>query len=378
MNFGQRAGRRGRRRRWEAARVRRHSFRHGSAQAMGRRKSSPKFISARVWTGDGQAQEFADIHFGMGLGRRWAGARVRRNSFRHGSGQAMGRRKSSPTFISAWVWAGDGQAQEFAEIHFGTGLDRRWAGARVRRHSFRHGSGQAMGRRKSSPKFISARVWTGDGQAQEFAEIHFGMGLGRRWETEMNFGQRAGRRGRRRRWATEMNFGQLAGRRGRRRRWATEMNFGQPAGRRGRRRRWATEMNFGQLAGRRGRRRRWATEMNVGQPAGRRGLGRRWAGARVRRNSFRHGSGQAMGRRKSSPKFISARVGAGDGQAQEFAEIHFGTGLGRRWAAARVRRHSFRHGSGQVMGDRNEFRSTGRAPGSAQAPGLCRPSHCVS
>jgi hypothetical protein len=174
----------------------------GSAQAMGRRKSSPKFISARVWTGDGQAQEFAEIHFGMGLGRRW--------ETEMNFGQRAGRR----------------------------GRRRRWAGARVRRNSFRHGSGQAMGRRKSSPKFISARVWTGDGQAQEFAEIHFGMGLGRRWETEMNFGQRAGRRGRR----------------------------------------------------------------------------RRWAGARVRRNSFRHGSAQAMGRRKSSPKFISAWVWAGDGR----------------------------------------------------------------
>jgi hypothetical protein len=294
MNVAQPAGRPGRRRRWAGARVRRHSFRHasgqamgdrnecrstgraaGSGQAMGRRKSSPTFISARVWTGDGQAQEFAEIHFGTRLDRRWAGARVRRNSFRHasgqamgdrnecrstgraaGSGQAMGRRKSSPTFISARVWTGDGQAQEFAEIHFGTRLDRRWAGARVRRHSFRHASGQAMGRRKSSPKFISARVWTGDGQAQEFADIHFGTGQGRQWETEMNFGQPAGRPGRRRRWAT----------------------------------------------------------------------------ARVRRNSFRHGSGQAMGdrnefrstgrasgsaqamgRRKSSPTFISAWVWAGDG-----------------------------------------------------------------
>jgi hypothetical protein len=248
-----------------------------------------------VGAGDGQAQEFAEIHFGTRLDRRWAGARVRRNSFRHASGQAMGRRKSSPKFISARVWTGDGQAQEFAEIHFGTRLDRRWAGARVRRHSFRYGSGQAMGdrnefrstgrapgsaqamgRRKSSPKFISARVWTGDGQAQEFADIHFGTGQGRRW--------------------------------------ATEMNFAQPAGRPGRRRRWVTEMNFGQRAGRRG-------------------LDRRWAGARVRRNSFRHGSGQAMGdrnefrstgrasgsaqamgRRKSSPTFISARVWAGDGR----------------------------------------------------------------
>jgi len=197
-----------------------------------------------------------------------------------------------------------------------------------------------MGNRKSSPKFISARVWAGDGQPQEFAEIHFGMGLGRRWETEMNFGQ--------------------------------------PAGRRGLGRRWATEMNFAQPAGRRGLDRRWATEMNFAQPAGRRGLGRRWAGARVRRNSFRHGAGQAMGSRKrsptfikSSPKFISARGWTGDGQAQAFAEIHFGMGLGRRWATemnfaqpagrrgldrrwagARVRRNSFRHGSGQAMGRR--------------------------
>jgi ribosomal protein L20A (L18A) len=194
------------------------------------------------------------------------------------------------------------------------GLGRRWAAVRVRRNSFRHGSGQTMGSRKSSPKFISARVWTGDGQAQEFAEIHFGMGLGRRWETEMNFGQRAGRRGRRRRWATEMNFAQLAGRRGLDRRWATEMNFAQLAGRRGLGRRWATEMNVGQPAGRRGLDRRWATEMNFAQLAGRRGLGRRWAGARVRRNSFRHGSGQTMGSRKSSPKFISAWVWTGDGR----------------------------------------------------------------
>jgi hypothetical protein len=333
MNFAQPAGRPGLDRRWAGARVRRHSFRHASGQAMGRRKSSPKFISARVWTGDGQAQEFADIHFGTGQGRqwetemnfgqpagrpgrrrRWAGARVRRNSFRHGSGQAMGDRNE---------FRSTGRAS---------------------------GSAQAMGRRKSSPKFISARVWTGDGQAQEFADIHFGTGQGRQWETEMNFGQPAGRPGRRRRWVTEMNFGQRAGRRG---------------------------------------------------------LDRRWAGARVRRNSFRHGSGQAMGdrnefrstgrasgsaqamgRRKSSPKFISARVWTGDGQAQEFADIHFGMGLDRRWetemnvaqpagrpgrrrrwAGARVRRHSFRHGSGQAMGDRNEFRSTGRASGSAQAMG---------
>ena len=209
-----------------------------------------------------------------GQGRRWAtemnfgqraGARVRRHSFRHGSGQAMGDRNE---FRSRGRAAGSGQAMGDRNECRSTG---RVAGA-----------GQAMGRRKSLPTFISARVRAGDGQAREFADIHFGTGQGRRWATEMNVGQRAGRRGLDRRWATEMNFGQRAGRRG---------------------------------------------------------LDRRWAGARVRRNSFRHGSGQAMGdrnefrstgrapgsaqamgRRKSLPTFISARVRAGDGQAREFGD----------------------------------------------------------
>jgi hypothetical protein len=46
-----------------------------------------------VWTGDGRRNEFRS---------NWQGGT--------GSGQAMGRRKSSPKFISAWVWADDGQA----------------------------------------------------------------------------------------------------------------------------------------------------------------------------------------------------------------------------------------------------------------------------
>jgi hypothetical protein len=78
----------------------------GSGQAMGRRKSSPTFISARVRAGDGQAQEFADIHFGTGQGRQW--------ETEMNFGQRAGRRGQ----------AGDGQAQEFADIHFGMGLDR--------------------------------------------------------------------------------------------------------------------------------------------------------------------------------------------------------------------------------------------------------------
>jgi hypothetical protein len=77
----------------------------------------------------------------------------------------MGRRKSSPKFISAWVWTGDGQVQEFADIHFGTGQGRQWeTEMNFGQPAGRPGLAQAMGRRKSSPTFISARVWTGDGR----------------------------------------------------------------------------------------------------------------------------------------------------------------------------------------------------------------------
>jgi len=170
---------------------------------------------------------------------------------------------------------------------------------------------------------------------QEFADIHFGTGQGRQWATEMNVGQRAGRRGQGRRWATEMNFGQRAGARVRRN---------------------SFRHGSGQVMGDRNEFRSRGRAAGAGQAMG-------------DRNEFR-----STGRRKSSPTFISAWVWTGDGQAREFADIHFGMGLDRRWAGARVRRHSFRHGSGQAMGDRNEFRSTGRAPGSAQAMGRCESS----
>jgi len=69
------------------------------------------------------------------------------------------------------------------------------------------------------------------------------------------------------------------------------------------------------------------------------------------------------------------RTGVGRGQtrgAEGFAEIYFGMGLRWRWATemnfgqragagrGRVRRNLLRHGSALAMGDRNEFRSTGR------------------
>jgi len=75
----------------------------------------------------GRAKGFAEIHFGMGCGRKW------------------GERKGSPKFISAWV------------------VSRSGASERVRRNSFRHGLLAEMGRAKG------------------FAEIHFGMSCGRKW-----------------------------------------------------------------------------------------------------------------------------------------------------------------------------------------------------
>jgi hypothetical protein len=116
-----------------------------------------------------------------------------------------------------------------------------------------------------------------------------------------------------------------------------------------------------------GRRWRWATEMNFGQRAG---AGR----GRVRRNLFRHGSALAMGdrnefrstgrrgARKSSPKFIAARVGGGHGAT----EMNFGQRAGAE--RGRVRRNLFRHGSALAMGDRNEFRSTGRRGARKSSP----------
>jgi hypothetical protein len=89
-----------------------------------------------------------------------------------------------------------------------------------------------------------------------------------------------------------------------------------------------------------------------------------WVGALARtwgdRNEFR--STGRRGARKSSPKFISAWVGGGHGAT----EINFGqrAGAGR----GRVRRNLFRHGSALAMGDRNEFRSTGRRGARKSSP----------
>jgi hypothetical protein len=77
------------------------------------------------------------------------------------------------------------------------------------------------------------------------------------------------------------------------------------------------------------------------------------------------------------------RTGVGRGQtrgAEGFAEIYCGMGLRWRWATemnfgqragagrGRVRRNLLRHGSALAMGDRNEFRSTGRRGARKSSP----------
>jgi len=102
-----------------------------------------------------------------------------------------------------------------------------------------------------------------------------------------------------------------------------------------------------------GRRWRWATEMNFGQRAG---VGRR----RVRRNLLRHGSALAMGDRNEFRS--TGRRGARQGAPQFIAawvggghgatEMNFGQRAGV--GRRRVRRNLLRHGSALAMGDRND------------------------
>jgi hypothetical protein len=70
---------------------------------MGERKGSPKFISAWGRGGNGATEMNFGQRAGAGCGRKWGSERVRRNLFRHGAWQEMGRPKG------------------FAEIYFGMG-----------------------------------------------------------------------------------------------------------------------------------------------------------------------------------------------------------------------------------------------------------------
>jgi hypothetical protein len=284
INFGQRAGA-GRERKW------------------GERKGSPKFISAwvvsrsgvteinfgqragagRKW-GDrnkfrstgrrgavaemGRARGFAEIHFGMGHGRKW------------------GERKGSPKFISAWGRGGNG----VTEINFGqrAGAGRKWGD----RNKFR-----STGRRGAEM-----------GRAKGFAEIHFGMGHGRKWGerkgspkfisawgrggngvTEINFGQRAGAG---RKWGDRNKF-RSTGRRGAgaemgRAKGFAEIHFGMGHGRKWGERKGSPKFISAWVAGGNG-----VTEINFGQRAG---AGRKWGDRNKFRSTGRRGA--EMGRPK--------------------------------------------------------------------------------
>jgi hypothetical protein len=291
-------------------RVRRNSFRHGLGEDMGRAKGC------------------AEIHFGMGWGR------------------TRGERKGAPKFIMGWgrTW---GDRNKFRS----TG--RRGAGAdagcgRVRRNSFRHGLGEDMGR------------------ARGCAEIYFGMGCEQKRGDRNKF-RSPGRRG----------AGADAGC-GRVRRNSFRHGLGEDMGRA----RGCAEIYFGMgCEQKRG-------DRNKFRSPGRRGAGADAGCGRVRRNSFRHGLGEDMGRakgcaeihfgmgwgrtrgdREGAPKFISAwvvsrsgvteinfghRAGAGRGRtrgAAGFAEIHFGMGWGRTWGE-RKGAPKFIMGWGRTWGDR--------------------------
>jgi hypothetical protein len=153
------------------------------------------------------------------------------------------------------------------------------------------GCGRKWGERKGAPKFISAWV------------------VSRSGVTEINFGQRAGAgRGRTRGAAgcAEIRFGMGWGRTWGRAKGCAEIHFG---------------MGCEQKRG----------DRNKFRSTGRRGAGADAGCGRVRRNSFRHGLGEDMGRAKGC------------------AEIHFGMGWGR------------------TRGDRNKFRSTLRRTRASRA-----------
>jgi hypothetical protein len=343
MNFGQRAGA-GRGRTRGAAGCAEIHFGMGWGRTRGDREGAPKFISAwvvsrsgvteinfghRAGAGRGRtrgAAGFAEIHFGMGWGRTW------------------GERKGAPKFISAWVVSRSGAT----EINFGQ----------------RAGAGQGRTR-----------------GAAGCAEIHFGMGWGRTRGDRNKF-RSTGRRG----------AGADAGR-GRVRRNSFRHGLGEDKGRP----RGCAEIYFGMgCEQKRG-------DRNKFRSPGRRGAGADAGCGRVRRNSFRHGLGEDMGRAKGCAE-IHYGLGEDMGRPRGCAEIYFGMGCGQKrgdrnefrstgrrglraeMGCGRVRRNSFRHGLGEDMGrakgcaeihfgmgceqkrgDRNKFRSTGRRGAGADA-----------
>jgi hypothetical protein len=265
-------------------------------------------------------------HAGAGQGRTRGAAGCAEIHFGMGWGRTRGDREGAPKFISAWVGGGQGAT----EINFG-----QHAGA---------GRGRTRGERKGAPKFISA--WVGGGQgateinfgqragagqgrtrgAAGCAEIHFGMGWGRTRGDRNKF-RSTGRRG----------AGADAGR-GRVRRNSFRHGLGEDKGRP----RGCAEIYFGMgCEQKRG-------DRNKFRSPGRRGAGADAGCGRVRRNSFRHGLGEDMGRAKGCAE-IHYGLGEDMGRAKGCAEIHFGMGCE------------------QKRGDRNKFRSTGRRGAGADA-----------
>jgi hypothetical protein len=308
-------------------RVRRNSFRHGLGEDMGRAKGC------------------AEIHFGMGWGRTRGDRNKFRSTCRRGAGADAGRAKGC------------------AEIHFGMGWGRTRGDRNKFRSTCRRGAGADAGRAKGC------------------AEIHFGMGWGRTRGDRNKF-RSTGRRG----------AGADAGR-GRVRRNSFRHGLGEDKGRP----RGCAEIYFGMgCEQKRG-------DRNKFRSPGRRGAGADAGCGRVRRNSFRHGLGEDMGRAKGCAE-IHYGLGEDMGRPRGCAEIYFGMGCGQKrgdrnefrstgrrglraeMGCGRVRRNSFRHGLGEDMGrakgcaeihfgmgceqkrgDRNKFRSTGRRGAGADA-----------
>jgi len=174
-------------------RVRRNSFRHGLGEDKGRPRGC-----AEIYFGMGWGRTRGDRNKFRSTCRRGAGAdagcgRVRRNSFRHGLGEDMGRAKGCAE-IHYGLGEDMGRPRGCAEIYFGMGCGQKRGDrnefrstgrrglraemgcGRVRRNSFRHGLGEDMGRAKGC------------------AEIHFGMGCEQKRGDRNKF-RSTGRRG---------------------------------------------------------------------------------------------------------------------------------------------------------------------------------------
>jgi hypothetical protein len=391
INFGHRAGAGQGRTRGAAGCAEIH-FGMGWGRTWGERKGAPKFISAWVVSRSGVTEINFGQRAGAGQGRTRGAAGCAEIHFGMGWGRTRGDREGAPKFISAWVGGGQGATEINFGQHAGAGRGRTrgerkgapkfisaWVGGgqgateRVRRNLFRHGLGEDKGRAKGCAE-IHYGLGEDIGRPRGCAEIYFGMGCEQKRGDRNKF-RSTGRRG----------AGADAGR-GRVRRNSFRHGLGEDKGRP----RGCAEIYFGMgCEQKRG-------DRNKFRSPGRRGAGADAGCGRVRRNSFRHGLGEDMGRAKGCAE-IHYGLGEDMGRPRGCAEIYFGMGCGQKrgdrnefrstgrrglraeMGCGRVRRNSFRHGLGEDMGrakgcaeihfgmgceqkrgDRNKFRSTGR------------------